>query len=203
MKVWSLTNLTQISFQYYIDTIDQTYVKVVLPRHEHVNFIRRKRIPTQNVLVVWDFNLCFTFLHAGTIENMHDAWILARAIHSPEIHFPLIALCKYYLVDSRFPHQPGCMALDKGLGILHHFQQLRDERTGQHRRFQDARERFNFKHLSYRNVIERAFGMWKQRWKILERMPSYPFTTQVAVVIMTIGIHNLLRRSRVLHETFL
>ncbi|XP_022894039.1 uncharacterized protein LOC111408523 [Olea europaea var. sylvestris] len=161
-------------FQDCIGAINETHVRAVLPRHKWVNFIGRKGIPTQDVLAACDFNLCFTFVLAGYTRNTHDARILARAIYSPEIEFPQLATGKYYLVDSDFAHQPGYMAPYKGSDILYHFQ----------------------------NVIKRAFGVLKQRSKILDRMPSYSFPTQVAVVLATMAIHNFLRHLGVVDEAF-
>lgn len=68
--------------------------------------------------------------------------------------------------------------------------------------FRNAREKFNFKHSSFRNVIERAFGVRKNQWTILDRMPSYNFNVQIAVVIATIGIHNFLRWAGCVDEAF-
>ncbi|XP_022897755.1 uncharacterized protein LOC111411457 [Olea europaea var. sylvestris] len=167
-------------FEDCIGAIDGTHVEAVLPLHDHVNFIGRK----------------------GYSGNTHDACMLARAIHDPKIHFPLPAPGKYYLVDSGFAHRPRYMAPYKGSDILYDFQQFRDERTGRRRRFRNAREKFNFRHSSCRNVIERAFSVWKERWKILDRMPSYPFRTQVAIVVATMGIHNFMRRSGVVDAVF-
>ncbi|XP_022851889.1 uncharacterized protein LOC111373569 [Olea europaea var. sylvestris] len=196
-------NLSKHSlFEDCIGAIDGTHVKAVLPRHDRVNFIGWKGVPTQNVLAACDFNLCFTFVLAGYSGNTHDARMLARAIHDPKIHFPLPAPRKYYLVDSGFAHRPGYMAPYKGSDILYHFQQFRDERTGRRHRFRNAREKFNFRHSSCKNVIERAFGVWKERWKILDRMPSYPFRTQVAIVVAMMGIHNFMRRSGVVDAAF-
>ncbi|XP_022843271.1 uncharacterized protein LOC111366808 [Olea europaea var. sylvestris] len=189
-------------FEDCIGAIDGTHVKAMLPRYERVNFIGRKGVPTQNVLAACDFNLFFTFVLAGYSGNTHDACMLARAIHDSKIHFPLPALGKYYLVDSGFAHRPRYMAPYKGSDILYHFQQFRDERTGSHRRFRNTREKFNFRHSSCRNVIERAFGVWKERWKILDRMPRYPFRTQIAIVVATMGIHNFMRRSGVVDAAF-
>ncbi|XP_022846374.1 uncharacterized protein LOC111369125 [Olea europaea var. sylvestris] len=118
-------------FQDCIGAIDRTHVRTVLPRHECVNFMGRKGVPTQNVLAACDFNLCFMFVLAGYTGNTHDARMLARAIYSPEIDFSQSAPRKYYLVDSDFAHQPGYMAPYKGSDILYHFQQFRNERTGQ------------------------------------------------------------------------
>ncbi|XP_022899332.1 uncharacterized protein LOC111412631 [Olea europaea var. sylvestris] len=92
-----------------IDAIDGMHVKVVLSRHERLNFMGRKGGLTQNVLAACDFNLCFTFMLAGYSDNTHDARILACDIHNLEIHFPLSASGKYYLVDSGFAHRPGCV----------------------------------------------------------------------------------------------
>ncbi|XP_022857675.1 uncharacterized protein LOC111378679 [Olea europaea var. sylvestris] len=94
------------------------------------------------------------------------------------------------------------MALYKGSYILYHFQQFYDGEKGARQNFRNVRERFNFRHLSCRNVIERSFGVWKTRWKILDRMPSYNFKVQIAVVIATMGIHNFLRRAGVVDEAF-
>ncbi|XP_022889066.1 uncharacterized protein LOC111404502 [Olea europaea var. sylvestris] len=158
-------------FQDCIGAIDGTHVRAMLPRHERVNFIGRKGIPTQNLLAACDFNLCFTFVLVGYTGNMHDARILAHAIYSPEIEFPQPATGKYYLVDFDFAHRPGYMAPYKGSDILH---------------------------SSCRNVIERAFGVLKQRWKILDRMHSYLFPTQLSDYFLptSMTFHNLLTLSR-------
>ncbi|XP_022889031.1 uncharacterized protein LOC111404459 [Olea europaea var. sylvestris] len=186
-----------------IGAIDEIYVRVVLPREQRVSFIGGKGISTQNGLAACDFNLCFTFVLAGTTGNSHNARILARPIHNPEIEFSQPAPGKYYLVDSGFAHRPGYVAPYKGSNILYHFQQFYDGDTSCRRNFRNAREKFNFRHSSCRNVIERAFGVWKSRWKILDRMPSYVFDVQTHVVILTTAIHNFLQRAGVVDEAFL
>ena len=55
-------------------------------------------------------------------------------------------------------------------------------------------ELFNHTHSSLRSVIERTFGVWKKRWKILRDMPSYPFAKQVKIVIATMTLHNYIMR---------
>lgn len=74
------------------------------------------------MLAACDFNLGFTFVLTGTKENAHDARILVHAIHSREIHFPLQAPGKYYLMDSGFAHWTGYIFPYKGSDILYHFQ---------------------------------------------------------------------------------
>ncbi|XP_022868086.1 uncharacterized protein LOC111387736, partial [Olea europaea var. sylvestris] len=178
-----------------------THVRAVLPQRKRINFIGQKGVPTQNVLAACDFNLCFTFVLPGSMGTTHDSRILARAVHSPNVYFSEPADGKYYLVDSGFAYQSGYMAPYKGSNVCYHFQEFHDH-CGDKRRFRNARERFNFHHLSCRNIIKRAFGVWKQRWKILDRMPSYSYQAQIVVVMAAMGFHNSLRRNGQLDEGF-
>ncbi|KEH20341.1 hypothetical protein MTR_8g073195 [Medicago truncatula] len=43
-------------------------------------------------------------------------------------------------------------------------------------------------------TIERTFGVWKNRFAILRRMPKFKFETQVQIVVATMAIHNFIRR---------
>ena len=63
------------------------------------------------------------------------------------------------------------------------------------------KESFNYKR-SLRSVIKRTFGVWKNTWKILQNMPSYPFKKQVKIVIATMALHNCIRRYSQNHDNF-
>ena len=39
-----------------------------------------------------------------------------------------------------------------------------------------------------------TFGVWKNRWKILRQMPSFPFSKQVKIVIASMILHNFIRK---------
>ncbi|KAL2465264.1 putative harbinger transposase-derived nuclease [Abeliophyllum distichum] len=189
-------------FQDCIGAIDGTHVKAVLPANERLHFIDRKGYPPQNILAACDFNISFTFVLPGTTGNVHDSQILARAIHSPEINFPLPATSKYYLVNSGFAHRPGYMAPYKGADIRYHFQEFPHVSNDERRRFRNVQKRVNFNHSSLRNVIERACGVLKKRWKILDRMPNYSFRKQTPVVVATMAVHNFLRRAGQVDRAF-
>ena len=52
-------------FKDCIGAIDGTHIPVVMPASKQIPYIGRKGFPTQNVMAVCDFNMCFTFAWAG------------------------------------------------------------------------------------------------------------------------------------------
>jgi len=94
---------------------------------------------------------------------------------------------KYYLVDAGYPNEYGYLGPYKG--ERYHFQEFRHRGQPSGRK-----EVFNRAHSSLRNVIEHSFRVWKQRWKILQNMPAYPYKTQVEIVVASMALHNYIRR---------
>ena len=54
-------------------------------------------------------------------------------------------------------------------------------------------ERLNYLHSSLRSVIERTFGVWKNKWKILRNMPGKSIHTQSKIIVATMVLHNFVR----------
>uniref|UniRef100_A0A452YGR6 DDE Tnp4 domain-containing protein n=1 Tax=Aegilops tauschii subsp. strangulata TaxID=200361 RepID=A0A452YGR6_AEGTS len=69
----------------------------------------------------------------------------------------------YYLVDSGYPNRVGYLAPYKGQ--TYHLPEFRAGRppTGK-------LEVYNHAHSSLRNVVERTFGVLKQKWRILRNV---------------------------------
>lgn len=80
-----------------IGAIERIHMWAVLPLLKQIDFIGRKGVPTQNVLVTCDFNLCFTFVLSRSKGTTYDSHILAQAMRSLNIHFPQPTVGKYYL----------------------------------------------------------------------------------------------------------
>jgi hypothetical protein len=53
-------------------------------------------------------------------------------------------------------------------------------------------ETFNYFYSSIHNVIERAFGAWKMKWRTLLKLPSYPMSKQKMIVAATMCLHNFI-----------
>jgi hypothetical protein len=57
------------------------------------------------------------------------------------------------------------------------------------------KEIFNHAHSSFRNVIERVFGVLKMKWRILLDVPGYPIEKQKIIIIACMALHNFIRDS--------
>ncbi|KAK2648829.1 hypothetical protein Ddye_016318 [Dipteronia dyeriana] len=102
---------------------------------------------------------------------------------------------KYYLVDAGYPNMKGYLA--PYIGERYHLLVFctSGQPTG-------SRETFNYVHSSLRSVIERCFGVWKARCKILQHMPNYKFDKQVTIVTSSMALHNFIRREAIAYIEF-
>ena len=92
-------------------------------------------------------------------------------------------------MNSGYPNRLGYLAPYKGTKC--HLQEFQNAAE-----LQGKEEVFNYAHSSLRNVIERAFGVLKQKWRILNNIPStYPPETQTHIIVACMALHNFIRMS--------
>jgi hypothetical protein len=96
---------------------------------------------------------------------------------------------KYYLVDSGYPNRVGYLAPYKG--TKYHMQEYRNVGP------QGKEEIFNYTHSSLRNVVERAFGVMKMKWRMLRDVPPYSTVKQSMIICSCMALHNFMRTSGV------
>ncbi|XP_040367394.1 protein ALP1-like [Rosa chinensis] len=174
-------------FKDCIGAIDGVHVQASISPCDHVPYIGRKGIPTQNVLAICNFDMQFTFACAGWEGTAYDSRVFLTALRNPQSNFPKPPNGKYYVVDAGYPQMKGYLGPYKGERYhLPHFRRG-DEPTGH-------KEIFNHAHSSLRGVIERTLGVWKKKWSILRDMPHFPYEKQVTIVIATMALHNYIRR---------
>jgi len=94
---------------------------------------------------------------------------------------------KYYLGDVGFMLKPKIITLYRG--VRYHLKKY--SRRGP----QNAKELFNHRHSSLRNVIERTFGVMRKRFPIIASRtePHYDVDTMTKVVLTYCILHNFLR----------
>jgi hypothetical protein len=80
--------LTIIQFQYCLGAIDGTHLMARVTNYNDVPFRGKSSTPTQNVMCVMNFNLCFTFVCSGWEVSAHDAQIFTETINDPTMNFP-------------------------------------------------------------------------------------------------------------------
>jgi hypothetical protein len=57
---------------------------------------------------------------------------------------------------------------------------------------ENAKELFNLRHSSLRNVIERIFGVVKRKFKILDVAAEYSIQTQIHIALAVLGLANFI-----------
>nr|KAJ0190043.1 hypothetical protein LSAT_V11C800413860 [Lactuca sativa] len=132
-------------FKDCIGAIDGTHVRASVPQKDEVKYIGRKGYATQNIMVVCDFNMCFTFVWADWEGTAHDTRIFNEALQRPD---------KYYVVDVGYPNTRGYLAPYKGTNIRYHLLDFRHGHTAAIREPRGPKEKFNYLHSSLRNIIE-------------------------------------------------
>ena len=168
--------------------MDGSHIPCVVDANLQATFCNRKGYT--NVLAIVDFDLKFTYVVAGWEGSVHDARVLSDSrLTKPldsRIHL-WVSLTVYVMYDviklyfwllltpvflncreilfGRFgyPNLLGYLAPYRGTNY-----HLRDRRRqGGDRR----KEKFNYHHSSLRNVVERTFRIWKNRFQSLRGIP--------------------------------
>ncbi|KAL0805872.1 hypothetical protein Bca101_098363 [Brassica carinata] len=175
-------------FRDCIGALDGTHVPVRPPSQNAEAYNGRKQGPTMNVLDICNFDMKFIYAYVGAPGRAHDSKVLAHCARN-EASFPHPPPGKYYLVDSGYPTRTGYLGPHRNM--RYHLDQFAIGGPPV-----SARELFNRKHSGLRSVIERTFGVWKAKWRILDRKhPKYGLVKWIKLVIATMALHNFIRDS--------
>nr|XP_027109045.1 uncharacterized protein LOC113728886 [Coffea arabica] len=178
-----------------IGAMDGTHIPASVPTNEQMAYTNRHGTQSQNVLAVCDHDMRFVYVYAGWEGSAHDARVFESALRM-HTDFPIPPPGKYYLVDAAYKMMPG---------FLEPFKGGRVSRVGQGcGRGQGPKELFNTRHSQLRNVVERSFGVLKQRFAYLKGPVPYSYMqTQINVVIACCALHNFLRETQPSDDHFL
>ncbi|XP_052301055.1 uncharacterized protein LOC102614193 isoform X2 [Citrus sinensis] len=124
----------------------------------------------------------------GWEGSVADSRVLRAVLDDPDQNFPHIPEGNYYLVDMDYTNTEGFIA--PYVGIRYHLHEYR----GANKLPRNAKELFNHRHSSLRNVIQRSFNVLKTRFPILKLAPQYAFHIQRDIVIAACVLHNYIRR---------
>jgi hypothetical protein len=75
-------------FEGCIGAIDGTHIPAIVPTKDQIRYIGRKGYPTQNVMLVCNFDMLITFVVVGWPGTAHDTRILSCVIEEMKSVFP-------------------------------------------------------------------------------------------------------------------
>ncbi|CAA0830893.1 Unknown protein [Striga hermonthica] len=170
-----------------IGAIDGTIIPTWIPEEDHGKYRCRKGHLSQNVMVACDFDCKFTYVLAGWEGGANDARIFGETLTDPTSTFPWPPEGKYYVVDSAYANVPGFLSPYRG-NRYHLPEWIHSNQTPK-----NARELFNRRHATVRNVVERSFGILKGKFPIIKGlMPNYTIEFQTDIVIACCVVHNFI-----------
>ena len=110
------------------------------------------------MLAVCNFNIQFVFVLFGWEGSAHNGRVLFDAQSCYNFNTPK---GKYWLRDAGYGNSKYVIAPYRS--VRYHLKEQRQANLKPN----NAKELFNLRHASLRNVIERIFGVVKQKFKIL------------------------------------
>jgi len=96
---------------------------------------------------------------------------------------------RYYLVDSGYAQEH---AQERGYLGPHRMTRYWKEEF-MNRGAEHLQEVFNFHHSKLSNVVERPFGVAKNKWQMLKGMPHYHKDKQGQIIVACFALHNFVR----------
>lgn len=159
-----------------IGTIDGVHTLVSPPKSEHAKCHNRKGQLSLNHLAACDFNMWFTYVLSGWEGSVADGFLFAKATASHDLSIPPN---KYYLADTGFVMTPKLML------PFREWSQGNDKPK-------DQQELYNLQNATARNVIERVFGVMKDRFKIIREANRYDLKTNARIMSVLAALHNFI-----------
>ncbi|XP_019100844.1 PREDICTED: uncharacterized protein LOC109132863 [Camelina sativa] len=179
--------------------MDGTHVCVKVKPEIQVMYWNRHDYASINIMAICDMNMLFTYVWNGALGSCHDTTVLSLA-QNGDSEFPLPPTDKYYVVDSGYPNKQRFLApyrSTRNRVVRYHMSQFYTSPPPRNKE-----ELFNRSHASLRSIIERTFGVWKKKWRILTDFPRYDMDIQKRVIIARMGLHNFTRVSNFIDADF-
>jgi hypothetical protein len=174
-----------------IGAVDGTHIPISPPHDKREPWRDRDGNLTQNVLAICNFDMEFTDLLCGWSGSTADSTLWIEGVRAGAVCIPQ---GKYVLGDAGFTNCD--FILTPYRGVRYHLREW--ERSNA--RPKTPKELFNLRHAQLRNIIERIFGVLKERFKILTLPRFFKIDAQVKVVAALCVLHNILVNIREITE---
>lgn len=172
------------AFSGCVGAMDGTHLSIYVRGEDPAPWRNRKGYLSQNVLAVVNFDRRFTYVLPGFEGSAHDNRVLGVARSAPEDALKL-PRGYYLLADAGYTNT--AMSMTPYRGVRYHLR----EQLKSSRKPESKEELFNLRHAVLRNVVERSFGILKNRFKILVKAQSFSIDTHIQLVYALTAVHNL------------
>lgn len=166
--------MTKFGMSGIVGAVDGTHIAIIQPpeKEDGHQYYNRKHFYSINALAMCDADMIFTFIDARFPGSCHDSaiWQMGRLKR-----FIRDDGCTFILGDSGFP-SAHCLltpVLNAAAG--------------------SNEERYNVAHKHTRNIVERAFGVLKARFRCLlhHRVLHYNVRTAGKIIYACVMLHNI------------
>ncbi|KAI7951580.1 hypothetical protein MJO28_007264 [Puccinia striiformis f. sp. tritici] len=163
-------------FDKCLGALNGVHIPASVPAHKTAPYRNCKGFLSQNVLGVCDFGM-----RVGWEGTAHDARVL-RDAWSKDFK---IRQGFFYLADAGYGLSRNILVPYRGTRYHLREQALAGQRP------ETKEELYNLRHSSLRNVIERCFGVFKRRFKIMTQASEYQLEQQYDLVLACACLHNI------------
>ena len=161
-------------FESCMGAVDGSHIRTQMPVPDKLSWINRKGYQSVILQGTCDSTMKFIDIVVGWPGSVHDARVFRNSpmfLHAHETFPPGF----YILGDSGYPLQEWCLVPFKSTG----YNSLTHEQR-----------RFNKRLSQTRVVVERAFGLLKQRWRSMHRLHVQTSTRAIAMIEAACVLHN-------------
>ena len=159
---------------FILGAIDGSHIPIVAPSHDSVAYYCQKGYYSCLLQEIVDVNCKFWDYDFGWAGQIHD-WALFQKSEIGKKTMKGAFLPYKFIGDAAYPMRPWFYSPFKG------------ERTRLSRR----KAHWNFIQSSTRMAVERAFGILKERWRVLLKQIDMPLRNLPDIVTACLCHHNL------------
>lgn len=157
-----------------VGAIDACHVRITAPQINQESYYNRKKFHSVILQAVSDNRLLFLDIFVGWPGSSHDARVFKNSPLFLEIAENAIPCNKYILGDAAYPLLPWLMTPFKDYGTLSR-----------------EKQNYNKQHSRGRQVVERAFGQLKGRFRRLTLFYVHKIELLVYCIVAVCVLHNV------------
>lgn len=172
-------------FKGCVGALDGTHTKFNAARVDQNVCRNRKGETTTNTLCIVNFERVILGLSTGNFGSSHDTAVLREAVEHG-LRFPKDC---YFLGDLGYPLSRRILTPYKG--VRYHLKEFQ----GSGMEPADMKELFNLRHAQLRSVVERTFGVLKNRFRMTKEN-EYCAWKQSRIIKAACNLHNYLTLTR-------